>query len=909
MFSRFQCILAVCLATSFLSLVHAENKDEKATRLKASYDKKIEKSEVLEGLLTFRRKDNKVYLDLKPEDLDRKFLIFPSIARGIAEGGFFGGRMMGGDDWVFSFHRVGDRIQIVRKNIRFRADKGSPLEKTVELSFSDSIQASLKILGIDSESDRILIRMDKFLTSDLISLGEDFSATFKSSFRLDADRTYVSKLQVFEKNFEVEVEQTFSGGDRFLLDTVPDGRSMGITMHYSVLELPEDEDFQPRPADDRVGHFLTALKDYSSKDPDAGPWIRYVNRWKLEKSNPKAKASPVKQPIVFYISRTVPYEFRPYVREGVMAWNKAFDAIGFLEAIEVRQQGSSDDWDSGDVRYNTIQWTSEASFAGLGPSRGHPLTGQLLDADILYNGSVVAGMRRRYPVFGPKPTGTPEKDSQDLETLAPPHPDTCSFQNGFQHEVELAALHALAAEAPSTSASKTSTEPVEISIEFLGAAVRKTIIHEVGHVLGLRHNFKGSSEVPKDKLHDVKYTRKHGLTASIMDYPAANLAPPGETQGEYFSSTVGPYDLWAIRYAYSDLNQEFKALKKAKKKAGEDISDLEELDEEGQHKAALKYIASLGAQPGHAFASDEDRWTGGFRNLDPKANVYELGDDTLAYASERYEVIKGLWDGLLTRVIAKGESYHKARYAVRVLLGHLMTVSATVSPHIGGQFHYRDHRGDPLNRPSFQPVSAQRQRQALKLLCDTIFRDEQFQLSPELLNSLAPNHHSHWGVGGLGTRLDFPIHDYILKVQKPTLQRLLSPEILSRLTDGLRQSKTSTEVFTAEELLKTLVDRCFEELAKGSKAGTYSTREPFLSSMRRNLQRQVVARLSSLALDLPGQTASDASLLARHALKDLHTRLKGFDASGIDTYSESHLSDLSARIETTLKAERFRQTP
>lgn len=837
---------------------------DKATRLAEAYDELTADSEALEGLLTLRRKEGKVYADLEEDDLDTPYLLFPNISRGIGEAWVLGGQMHGPDDWVFELRRHEDRILVVRTNVRFTADDETPMAQVVETAYGESIMASLRIRG--EKDGRVLIRLDPYLTGDLCSIAADLTATFGGAYRLVPDRSQIRHLGVYEENLEIQVDQTFAGGPPHGLDTVPDPRSLGLTMHYSVLALPEN-DFVPRPADDRVGHFLTARQDHSSTDPE-GPWRRYVNRWDLRPSDPEADASPVEQPVIFYISRAVPYEYRPYVREGILAWQKAFDAIGLLDAIEVRQQGPTDDWEAADVRYHTFQWVSEARFAGKGPSRAHPKTGQLLDADISYNGSVLGGMQRRYPVFAPGEPGPGE--------AAPAAPGACAFQAGFAGEVRLAALHYLAEAAGATAATTGTSGPAEVPVEFLGAALRKTVIHEVGHVLGLRHNFKGSTGIPADKLHDPAYTREHGVTASIMDYPAANLAAPGETQGEYFSSTVGAYDMWAIEYAYAPL-------------------DVEDEEDAAQVRAALDKIAARGAAPGLAYGSDEDRWTGHARNLDPTANVYDLGDDGLAYARGRLRLVAGLWDTLLGRVIREGEGYARARYATRVLLGQLITVGRVVTPFVGGQRHHRDHRGDPDQRPVFEPVSAARQREAVELLCETVFSDAQYDLPADLLNQLAPGRHRHWGAAAIGDRLDFPLHRFILKVQRPVLDRLLDPALLARLADAPRQAPPDAPVFTAADLVSTLVARVFSEAEAGDGP---------VSAMRRNLQRALAGRLADLVTGGDG-AASDATVLARHALARLRRRLDA--RAPADGLTAAHYADLSARIGAALDATRYRQ--
>ena len=153
--------------------------------------------------------------------------------------------------------------------------------------------------------------------------------------------------------------------------------------------------YKPRLADDRVGHFLSVIKDFS-RDVHETPNVHYVTRWNLEKEQPAAEKSPPKQPIIFWIERTVPREYRQYVREGILEWNKAFEKVGFIDAIQVRDQQSDDEFDPEDIRYNTFRWiTTSAGFA-MGPSRTNPKTGEILDADIIFDEGMIRYWRQEY---------------------------------------------------------------------------------------------------------------------------------------------------------------------------------------------------------------------------------------------------------------------------------------------------------------------------------------------------------------------------------------------------------------------------------------------------------------------------------------------------------------------------------
>ena len=150
---------------------------------------------------------------------------------------------------------------------------------------------------------------------------------------------------------------TYSSNGSRQLDTVPDSRGATINVHYSLSLLPESG--SPAAADDRVGYFPTVLKDYS-RSGDEERFVRYVNRWDLRKADPLAELSPPKRPIIFWLEKTIPFECRKPIREGILEWNKAFEKIGLANAIEVRQQLDDAEWDPEDVNYNTFRWITSS---------------------------------------------------------------------------------------------------------------------------------------------------------------------------------------------------------------------------------------------------------------------------------------------------------------------------------------------------------------------------------------------------------------------------------------------------------------------------------------------------------------------------------------------------------------------
>jgi len=359
----------------------------------------IKEAQAIPGLFTAYQTEEKVYLEIRPEQLDQVYMLSLTCESGIGERGLYAAAMCGAAPIVF--HKAGKNIQLRIKNSAFTAREGTPIRRAVDRSFSDSILGSTKIESLPHpERKSLLIDLGALLLTDVPMLSYELEATFRIPYRFDAKNSVFETVKGFERNIEIETVAHYAverpplppllvpGAPAPPLPPPPrnlaDIRSMIFRFRYGISALPQSG-FRPRFADDRVGHFLDQAEDYTS-DVAHAPTQRYITRWRLEKQDPKASLSRPKQPIVFWLENTIPVKYRPAIREGVLMWNKAFEKIGFQDAIEVREQPDDADWDPADVRYSTIRWinSTDAVFA-QGPSITNPYTGQIYDADIRFS--------------------------------------------------------------------------------------------------------------------------------------------------------------------------------------------------------------------------------------------------------------------------------------------------------------------------------------------------------------------------------------------------------------------------------------------------------------------------------------------------------------------------------------------
>jgi hypothetical protein len=749
------------------------------------------------------------------------------------------------------------------------------------------------------EGGGMLVSPSDFFLQDIGNVGFVLGESAKLGYSFDKGNSYFSQIKCFPLNCEIETTVHFQSRRPTHSATLPDSKSMMHRYHFSLSALPETN-YRPRLADDRVGHFTTMYQDYSEIDSESA-YVRYINRWHLEKADTTAKVSPPKEPIVFWLENTIPERYRDAFREGILRWNPAFEKAGFQDAIVVREMPDDAEWDPADVRYNTIRWMVNPGGAyAVGPSRTNPFTGQIYDADIRVSADMVryaytsfdrmvepAGMVREglgadkgqwAPSWLPEAVrGTLERWAVQFEPalngLAGPGPGWwgpspahgfCTYGIGACNEAAFGAT-VLSARGLLDS------EGARLE-HYVDDFIADVICHEIGHTLGLRHNFKASTIRTLSEMNDVKLTSKEGLTGSVMDYNPVNISPKGQRQGEYWHTTLGPWDIWAIEYAYTPIE------------AG---SAEEELP-------VLKKIASRVSEDDLIYGTDEDAMGFDPRGIDPVCNLFDLGKDPIDYYEQRVELVRELWSKVEDEFEKPGERYTKLRTVFDSGFRQYMRAGLNCSKYIGGIYAYRDHVGDPGNRLPMVPVSAAKQRQALEFLKNNFFASGAFQFDPEFLNKLAPER--FWDFNNSvfrQARLDYPIHNTVLAVQVVPLARIYNPIVLSRLQDLELRYEAGGTPFTMEEVFSGIRDAIWSELG-----GPRS-----IDSHRRALQRVHLSALVYFAVSPRGGMPEDARTLARADLKRI---LRGVDRSlgsgAVDSMTRVHLEDTKAQIEAALEA-------
>jgi len=882
-----------------------------------------------------RKKDQQLLAELPRGYQGQKHMFSMTLPTGEIFAG-----LQAGTIWGY-WKQIDKRLAFITPQVGVRSTGDTESKDSLQNHFTDRVVFDVPILCMGPNGQPV-IDLDALLVGQL--------STFYgySGNGANVKLATIKEVKSFPENFVAAFEVPVAGG-------------VLKTFHYNVSVLPENPSYKPRTADNRVGFFYTYFRDLGKFRSDE-VWTRYVNRWQLEKADPKLKLSPPKKPIVYYVEHTVPIRYRRYVRDGALAWNKAFEKIGIKDAVEVYYQdkttGAHMDKDPEDTRYSFIRWLANDIGTAIGPSRPNPMTGQILNAGVLLTDGwirhfwyqaneflpqqAMEGMSpetlswlSRRPQWDPRVLLAPpaQRDqvihdilqqnaalnaragvtgfgglpvpAGDLPVLSRPEYKNlmgelggnsylCMAADGKSRDMALMGLsldvmgmledEKAAAQDEGKKDDKKDDgkkdEPKKddgdkidgIPEWFVGPALADLTMHEVGHTLGLRHNFRATSIYSMKQVNSKEWKEQNKPVAgSVMDYIPVNInMNDGEAQGPYVMMGVGPYDMWAIEYGYT-----FDDPEKVAKRAGE---------------------------PELTYATDED--TGG---CDPLARRYDFAADPRDYAMSRLRLAKFLRERIADKFVKDGDSWSKARRGYSITLGTQMDAVNIMSTWLGGSFINRDKKGDPGNRAPVTPIPPEQQRAALKFVLENAFTDEAFGVTPELLSRMTVD--KWWDGGGQAeSEPVFPIHDRIIGMQSSALTLLMNPSTLRRVYDNEAFNAADKDAVTLPEVLNAINGAVWTELDK-SEGGRFTNRQPMISSLRRNLQREHLDRLIDLSLtgaDNNGAAGKPIANLATAKLRELEGKIgKTLDAnkSRLDDYTSAHLAEAKLRITKALDAQ------
>ncbi len=843
-------ILTVVLLACVVGISSVEAQKKKKKGKEQTEEKKEKKGKTvadavkdmttIQGLFTFYRDtaSGSLKMVINEDQINKEFIHFYYVENGATEAFAFKGQFRGSR--IFTIEKYFDRIEFVTQNTSSYFDPENALSKAADANFSRAIVFSGKIEAGSEKEGKYLIDADELFLKETVGMVK-FPSRSKDpkAFKLGSlskTKTKYKGARSYPENADVVVEYVYENAlpKNFGSRAVTDARNVSIVVQHSLIQVPENN-FQPRFDDPRVGYFMQQVNDMTSTD--AITYRDIINRWDLQKKDPSAEISEPVTPITWWIENTTPEEFRPTIEEAVLEWNKAFEKAGFKNAIVVKTQPDDADWDAGDIRYNVLRWTSSPNppFGGYGPSFVNPRTGQILGADIMLEFVFHTNRVKIDKLFTFQ-----EEEAFDPESIDPLLEDQyfCSFGEMMQ-------MNNLFGQAALKSFGASDLEMEGMKKE----AMMQLIMHEVGHTLGLNHNMKSSQTLSVDQLYDKSFTNGIALTGSIMDYANVNVTPEKENQGQYYSVTVGPYDIWAIEYGYSQVS-----------------------DEE------LEKILSRSTDPQLIFGNDADDMRSPGKAIDPRVNVGDLSNDQIRYMTDRMELVNEVMGSLKDKYLTDGNTYQELRQSFSILHGQYANALNVISRFIGGVYVDRSVVGQDGATQPYTPVAYKDQKRAMNTLAKYAFAPDAYDVPDGLFNYLALQRR---GFNFFTKTEDPKLHDRVLSSQKSVLNHILHPTTLQRISDA---SLYGNE-YELSEYMVDLNDAIF-------KADRYTR----VNTYRQNLQIEYVNRLIKML------SSDDYSNMSKSmALYNLKNIQKIASTSSNDIATKAHRQHLALLIEKALE--------
>jgi hypothetical protein len=835
-----------------------------------------------DGTLTLWQKDDRVLLELGPDDFGKPFFISSKLKSGIGERNFFGG--LAEDSGIVEFRRIYNQVQMIWRNVGYSAQPGTPEALAVEAGYSPSLLSSAPVLSQPEPTRKsILVEANALFVADVLGLGMDLQRSYRQGYSFDPRNSAITRVRVTPEIVVLEVLSHFATASitppqvglppgvpqPSVPRSLPDPRSLFFTIHYSIARLPA-EPMAGRRADPRVGYYESGRLDFSD-DLQRSPRQRFVNRWRLEKKDPEAALSEPIKPIVFWIDRTVPLKYRAAITSGVLEWNKAFERIGFKNALRVEAQPDDADFDTLDLGRASIRWMTNASptFVAIGPSHADPRSGEILGADIGIESFSARNSRSFRAQLFPNGIGDGLIDSGEALTPAQQallrSGQVCTFGDFALEEM---------AYAGDVLEARGELDPGSPEAEaFVDGYLKWVTMHEVGHTLGLRHNFRASRAYSEAQLADPAFTRENGITASVMEYPAVNLRAADVARaprGTLFSETIGPYDYWAIEYAYKPLP------------AGLSGAEV---------KTALAQIAARSAEPLLAYGTDEDFFLG----IDPESLQFDLGSDVVAFAKKRIAIAQDLLKRQETRQLGADQDYNLLKRSVSYALRDVAQAASVLTRQIGGVRTVRDAPG--TGRDPLTPVPVSEQREALDVITGSLLSADSFRVSPALQRKLGTDfsERSEALIGGLGSsQTDYSPSDQLLGLQRSLLAMLMSDTVATRLIESSEKAPSGAgRALRMAELYNRLTSAVWSELeGRGD-----------IVPLRREVQREHVNRIAALLLRPAAASRADTRSTVRMQARALLERIRlASHRPGLSEEAQAHLADSADTLEQALAA-------
>ena len=849
----------------------------------------VKDAKEFKGFLSVWQKEERTWLEIRADQLDQPFYFTHANASGLGQGFFLPGLL--GPEQVVVFKRIGNGIQLIAKNLRVRAPAGSPLEAAVRESYSDSLLAAAPVVSAaHPERKSFLVDAGALLAGDIAGAQTALEATFRLAYGHDRGNSSIERVRATDEGTFITVRSHFAVPKLpappvtppppgvpmpSTPSALPDGRSLFLSFTYTLAPLPA-EPMKPRLADQRVGNFTTAFWDFAQTGRGDAR-THFVERWRLEKKDPAAAVAEPKQPILVWMDKNIPEEYREAVKSGILEWNKAFEQVGFSNAIVVKQQPADADWSTVDgTRHLAVRWFAMQGpgAVAVGPSQADPRTGEILRGAAIIpqnwlrftNGFLRDQEPRLAGATGLEQFNAPQGGlaAQSLADLLEGR--QCSYsldaleQAAFGFEV-LASRGEFAPGSPQAQ-------------RFVSNALKDVVMHEVGHALGLRHNFRGSTGIKFEQLRDAAFTAQRGISNSVMDYNGFNIPLENENIADYSQTTLGAYDYWAIEYAYRPLPTEAEAAELA------------------------KIAARSATDPNLAYATDEDVIPALGGAIDPLINQFDLGAEPMNHYRRNFALARELWARTQKRQLADGESFALYRRNLQRGLGQFAGAVSPLAKYVGGVYTSRQVAGKDVTA-LMTPVPAALQREALDLLLREVFSAESFRFDPSFMSKLGVDHLDRLGNPSAPVlNTDFSLANGVLGMQRAALDQLMGDGVAARLADAESKVANRKQLLSLAEVHGRITDSVWSELKSGGE----------IDSLRRNLQREHARRVALGLVRPSSAVAADVRAVNRQVALRLRSDIqRALTSTRTPAMTRAHLAETAGLLDDALKASMVKQ--
>ncbi|WP_342328011.1 zinc-dependent metalloprotease [Pedobacter sp. FW305-3-2-15-E-R2A2] len=760
------------------------------------------------GLFNIYKVDQKYYYEIPDSLLGREMLVvtrFSQTPVALKESrAQYGGEMINNQVW--KWERRDKQIFIRVPSYTYVADANSDLQQALENSNALPILAVFDIKAFSSNGKGVLIDITDFYNGDIpgMSLPEGLKKTYKIS-GIDNTRSYVDTVKSFPQNVEVKTVKTYRSPE------LPADKSVGAMtfgLNTSMVLLPK-EPMKARTENKRIGYFTERQLDFSVSDKRVTP-TAYIQRWRLEPKDEAAYSrgelvEPKKQ-IVYYIDPATPKKWVPFLIQGVNDWNTAFEAAGFKNAIVAKEAPTAQEdpeFSTEDARYSVIRYFASSTENAYGPRIADPRSGEIMESHIGWYHNVMSLLRSWFFV--------------------------------------------------QTAAINPAARGTEISDTQMGQLVRFVSSHEVGHTLGLLHNFGSSAAFPVDSLRSKTFTAKYGTAPSIMDYARFNyIAQPGDGITEIYPK-IGAYDQFAIKFGYTYFPAQ-QSVKEEKK-----ILDAMIMK---KSKDPIYFYGKQGS-------------------IDPRAQSEDLGDNAMKASTYGIENLKRILPNIEKWTYEPGKELEDANDLYYEVIRQYRRYVNHVVSNISGLQEDVKTVDEPGAVYSYTPKA--KQQQAIAFLNKQVFTTPNWLLNKSMM-----------------ARVDYGVvNNRIMEMQNQVLTSLLETYGFARMIDD--EIKNGNNAYTVNNMLTDLRTAIFAN----------ETPDVF----KRALQRAYADRLGVLLkLDKPvvessyaimgitpyNPNSSDMRLLVRAELKKLNANVKALQVTATTPLIKSHYEDLADRINKIL---------